>query len=126
MQGFILGSFFWGYLVTQLPGGYLADRVGGKKVYAVSMAVATAATLLVPLGARTSAYCLVFLRIITGLGEVEKMTVKLLTELDLLKPPGCTARCPLCTVVEKRPKPVSSVMNAVYICFPGCSVSLSA
>ena len=25
-QGFILASFFYGYIVTQIPGGYLATR----------------------------------------------------------------------------------------------------
>ena len=32
-QGIILGAFFWGYLLTQIPGGWLAERVGGKGVF---------------------------------------------------------------------------------------------
>lgn len=29
-QGVILGSFYWGYIITQIPGGLLAKRFGGK------------------------------------------------------------------------------------------------
>lgn len=32
MQGVILGSFFWTYLLFQIPGGWLLDRFGPRKV----------------------------------------------------------------------------------------------
>ena len=31
-QGLILASFFYGYIVTQIPGGYLATKYGGKRL----------------------------------------------------------------------------------------------
>lgn len=31
VQGVILSSFFYGYIVTQIPGGYLAATYGGKR-----------------------------------------------------------------------------------------------
>lgn len=34
--GAVMGSFFWGYLTTQIIGGYMADRIGGDKVLWIS------------------------------------------------------------------------------------------
>ena len=31
-QGYVLGSFFYGYILTQVPGGWLASKFGGKKL----------------------------------------------------------------------------------------------
>lgn len=36
IQGVILGSFFWTYLVFQIPGGFLLDRFGPRKVIGVA------------------------------------------------------------------------------------------
>lgn len=33
-QNYILGSFFWGYVLTELPGGRLAEVIGARKVSA--------------------------------------------------------------------------------------------
>lgn len=34
--GVVLSSFFWGYFLFQLPGGWLADRFGGRRVMTVA------------------------------------------------------------------------------------------
>ncbi|CAI0542662.1 unnamed protein product [Linum tenue] len=31
--GLVQSSFFWGYALSQLPGGWLAKRFGGRSVY---------------------------------------------------------------------------------------------
>ena len=36
-QGLILGMFFYGYVLTQLPGGRLAEIIGGKWLFGVGM-----------------------------------------------------------------------------------------
>lgn len=66
VQGLILGSFFWGYIVTQIPGGWLATKIGGKRVYGFCMLGATVATFLTPVAAQTSYIFLIVLRIIIG------------------------------------------------------------
>ncbi|XP_047105801.1 solute carrier family 17 member 9 [Schistocerca piceifrons] len=35
-SGMILSSFFWGYTLTQVFGGYLSDRIGGQKVILIA------------------------------------------------------------------------------------------
>ena len=33
-RGLVSSSFFWGYTLTQLPGGYISTKIGGAKVLA--------------------------------------------------------------------------------------------
>lgn len=68
-QGIILGSFFYGYVLTQIPGGRLAETLGGKLVYGVGVFLTSIFTLLTPFAARKSLPALVLVRILTGLGE---------------------------------------------------------
>ena len=70
LQGLVLGSFFWGYIVTQMPGGWLASRFGGKRVFGWFMFLSSVATLLSPVAARNSPYFLIVLRVIVGVGQV--------------------------------------------------------
>lgn len=69
VQGIILGSFFWGYLITQVPGGWLATRFSAKRVFGYFMLMTAGATLLMPAGARISSSALILLRIIAGIGQ---------------------------------------------------------
>lgn len=66
----ILASFFYGYLITQIPAGWFADKFGGKRVFGVSMAISGLATVLLPVCARTSVELVYAMRIIVGLGTV--------------------------------------------------------
>lgn len=45
-MGYIFSAFGWSYVVCQLPGGYLLDRFGSKKVYAFSIFFWSLFTLL--------------------------------------------------------------------------------
>ncbi|XP_065191709.1 sialin-like [Sycon ciliatum] len=68
-QGIILGSFFYGYILTQVPGGWLAGRIGGKKVFGFGVMITTVLTLLTPVAARAGVWWLVAVRIVEGIGE---------------------------------------------------------
>lgn len=48
MQGLIQSAFLWGYTATQLLGGSLADRYGGRAVIAAGVAWFSLASLLLP------------------------------------------------------------------------------
>ncbi|XP_026317478.1 putative inorganic phosphate cotransporter isoform X2 [Hyposmocoma kahamanoa] len=69
-QGLILSSFYYGYIVTHLPGGLLAERFGGK--YSLGFGVLSTAvfTLLTPWTVKIGeAKGLIVLRVLEGLGE---------------------------------------------------------
>ena len=70
LQGIMLSAFFWGYIVTQIPTGWLTSRFGSKMVIAGGMLLANVANLLIPIGARTHPYTVVVLRFLMGFGHV--------------------------------------------------------
>ena len=70
MQGMMLGSFFWGYVLTQIPGGILAERFGPKIVFLICMGTVGIASVLVPVAAQVHPYMLMALRVIQGLAQV--------------------------------------------------------
>ena len=57
-------------MITQVPGGYLAARFGGKHVFGWFMLLCAVATLFMPLAARVSYIFLIVLRILAGIGQV--------------------------------------------------------
>jgi MFS family permease len=65
-----LGAFFYGYLVSQIPGGLLAERYGAKWVLTGFLGLSTVATLLTPVAARTNFVLLIILRVLCGIGSV--------------------------------------------------------
>jgi ACS family sodium-dependent inorganic phosphate cotransporter len=68
-RGVVLSSFFVGYLITQVAGGSLAARLGGKAVLGFGVLWWSLFTLLTPLSAMTSFPVLIAARILMGLGE---------------------------------------------------------
>ena len=67
-QGLVLGSYFWGYLITQVPGGRLAEVYGGKWVFWVAVLINTFAVLLIPVCSMAGYQYLILMRILMGLG----------------------------------------------------------
>ncbi|GMH39532.1 hypothetical protein BSKO_07430 [Bryopsis sp. KO-2023] len=75
-QGMIQSAFLWGYAATQVLGGVLADKYGGKSVMAVGVGVFSVASLLLPVvlspGVRALGFTIplvLFSRVLVGLGE---------------------------------------------------------
>jgi len=69
-QGWLLGAFFFGYLFTQIPGGYLAGHYGSTLFLGGGVLATALLTLLTPLAARGGSSCLFALRALEGFGEV--------------------------------------------------------
>lgn len=67
-KGLMLSSFYWGYITTQIPGGLLAKKYGGKVVLGIGFFVASLFTMLLPLVAEWK-YAFLALRIMSGVGE---------------------------------------------------------
>uniref|UniRef100_A0A8C5G956 Sialin n=1 Tax=Gouania willdenowi TaxID=441366 RepID=A0A8C5G956_GOUWI len=68
-QGWILSSFFYGYIITQIPGGYLAGRLGPKWLMGFGILGTVVFTLLTPVAADLGAAYLIVLRALEGVGE---------------------------------------------------------
>ena len=64
VQGVILGMFFYGYVLTQLPGGRLAEVFGGKWLFGVGVLITAVFTLLTPVAAKAGLPFLYAVRII--------------------------------------------------------------
>ncbi|MFZ1742268.1 MAG: ACS family MFS transporter [Pontixanthobacter sp.] len=68
-QGLVLSSFFVGYLLTQIVGGRLADRYGGKVVLGFGVFIWSLFTLVAPPAAALGITVLIIARILMGMGE---------------------------------------------------------
>ena len=68
MQSFILGSFFYGYVLTQIPAGYLSGQkiVSSKWLFGVGILLTSVFTVLMPLAAKTNYYLLLVIRVLEG------------------------------------------------------------
>ncbi|KAJ6646704.1 Sialin [Pseudolycoriella hygida] len=65
-QSYLLGAFFWGYLVTSLPGGTISEWLGGKDVVTYSMALSAIFTAIVPMFSSLSVWIIFVIRLLTG------------------------------------------------------------
>lgn len=70
-QGEILSSFYYGYILTHLPGGVLSQRFGGKHTMGIGILSTSIFTLMTPYVANMGPRPLTILRFVEGLGEVK-------------------------------------------------------
>lgn len=69
-QGVILAAFFYGYIITQIPGGMLAQRFGGKFLLLFGVFWTSVLTLLTPVFTYVGDFAaIVTTRILEGIGE---------------------------------------------------------
>ncbi|XP_014223623.1 sialin [Trichogramma pretiosum] len=73
-QGLILGAFFLGYVMTNVPGGRLAEKKGGKLIYGLGVFLTSVLTVISPFAAymdQTSLglYPFLIIRVAEGITE---------------------------------------------------------
>ncbi|KAL4707820.1 hypothetical protein ACJJTC_001766 [Scirpophaga incertulas] len=68
-QSIILGSFFYGYVLTQVPGGRIAEIFGGKLVYGIGVLLTAIFTIMSPIAAYVDFKFFIVVRVLEGLGE---------------------------------------------------------
>eukprot|EP01018_Ginkgo_biloba_P034254 Gb_13175 [translate_table: standard] len=67
--GIVQSSFLWGYLLSPIAAGALADHYGGKNVMAWGVAIWSLATFLTPWAADQSVWMLLAVRALFGIAE---------------------------------------------------------
>ena len=78
----VLGSFYYGYVALQIPGGWLAVKLGGTRLFGLAVLMASVLTTLTPLAARISVLLLIAVRVGEGLVLV---SIKMLSSLTLFE-----------------------------------------
>ncbi|ALC42294.1 l-2-08717, partial [Drosophila busckii] len=69
-RSWVLSSFFWGYVATQVPAGALARRFGGKVTLLTGVSICSLLNILTPMCAKLGGWPLLCgLRLIEGLSQ---------------------------------------------------------
>lgn len=78
-----MSSFFWGYIITQIPGGHIAQKYGAKMILLIGVTLCSLLTLLTPLAATLGGWqYLVGVRVVQGFlqGSVHPATHAMLSK----------------------------------------------
>nr|XP_020461913.1 vesicular glutamate transporter 1-like isoform X2 [Monopterus albus] len=67
--GMIHGSFFWGYIVTQIPGGFICQKFAANRVFGFAIVATSFLNVLIPTAARIHFGCVIIVRVCQGLVE---------------------------------------------------------
>uniref|UniRef100_T1JDX1 Major facilitator superfamily (MFS) profile domain-containing protein n=1 Tax=Strigamia maritima TaxID=126957 RepID=T1JDX1_STRMM len=67
--GAVDSSFFWGYIITQVPGGFLASKYPANRVFGSAIAASAFLNLLIPGAAEVGFVMVIFIRVLQGLVE---------------------------------------------------------
>lgn len=70
MESAIDSSFFWGYLVTQIPGGFLASFFPANRIFGAAIVGSAFCNMFIPLCIYLNPIILICVRVIQGLVEV--------------------------------------------------------
>lgn len=83
MESAVDSSFFWGYLVTQVPGGFLASVYPANRIFGTAIACSAFLNLFLP-GAFEFPGVIIIIRVMQGLVEVISNSLKLCYSLSFI------------------------------------------
>ncbi|KAK7500791.1 hypothetical protein BaRGS_00008035 [Batillaria attramentaria] len=66
-QGLVLGSIFWGYMLTNIVAGIIATHYGGKRVIGSALFCAAILTATTPVAARSGVVAVITVRVLIGI-----------------------------------------------------------
>ncbi|KAG0435270.1 hypothetical protein HPB47_018588 [Ixodes persulcatus] len=69
-QGYVLNAFFYGYIITQIPGGWLSEVISPAWIFGGGIGITAVLTLFTAVVARASLPAFLVLRALEGLSEV--------------------------------------------------------
>ncbi|KAL1139802.1 hypothetical protein AAG570_006779 [Ranatra chinensis] len=69
MESAVDSSFFWGYLITQVPGGFLASKYPANRVFGTAIAASSMLNLFLPIAADIDPTVIIIVRVLQGLVE---------------------------------------------------------
>nr|XP_042910952.1 sialin-like [Parasteatoda tepidariorum] len=69
MQNLVLNSFYYFFLIMQIPGGRFSEMFGGKWVFVIGLMISLVFTLLVPFAVYNSFHLLLLVRMLTGAAQ---------------------------------------------------------
>ena len=78
-QSLLLSVYYVGCFISQVPGGWLAHRFGGKRLVTVTMLMSALLTLLTPVLIRANAYIVLAVRLIMGICSVSGIPSEYMT-----------------------------------------------
>lgn len=67
--GVVDSSFFWGYIITQVPGGYVASRLPATRIFGLAIGISAFLNLFIPGAAQVHYGLVMAVRILQGLVE---------------------------------------------------------
>jgi MFS family permease len=69
-RGIILGSFYWGYALTQIASSVAVNFLGPKKFLAILIFVSSIATIFIPVFSKLHPSVVILLRVLAGAAQV--------------------------------------------------------
>lgn len=70
MESAVDSSFFWGYLVTQVPGGFLASAYPANRIFGTAIAISSFLNLFMPGAMSFSPLAVIVIKVMQGFVEV--------------------------------------------------------